>query len=193
MQAVIDACQSGCLKALPAVVISNNSESEALARAKRENIPGYHLSSKTHPDPEQLDQEMLNILSQYRVDLIILAGYMKKLGRHTLAAFQGKVLNIHPALLPQYGGQGMYGRNVHAAVLMAKEKETGVTIHLVDEEYDHGTIVAQCRVPIEDQDTVETLAQRVLEREHVFLVETLQKIAEGEIILSAKNPPSSNR
>ncbi len=183
MQAVIDACQSGTLRATPCVVVSNNSASKALERARQENIPAYHLSSKTHPDPADLDRAALEILVRHQTGLIILAGYMKKLGPQTLSAYRGRVLNIHPALLPHYGGPGMYGPAVHAAVLAAGEKETGVTIHQVDETYDHGQIIAQCRIPVEPQDTPERLAERVLAQEHVFLVETLRRILNGELAL----------
>lgn len=183
MQAVIDACKAGHLQAAPCVVISNNSDSEALMRAREEGIPGYHRSSKTHPAPEQLDDEILNLLRRHRADLIILAGYMRKLGPRTLTEYKGHILNIHPALLPKYGGQGMYGRAVHEAILAARECETGVTIHLVDEEYDQGAVVAQARVPVLDTDRVDTLAARVLETEHRFLVETLVRIVQGELVL----------
>jgi phosphoribosylglycinamide formyltransferase 1 len=183
MQAVMDACNSGLLDAKPVVVISNNSDSEALVRARREKIAGYHFSSKTHSDPFQLDETILTTLQQYRTDLVILAGYLKPLGEKTLVAFQARVINIHPALLPKYGGVGMYGAHVHQAVIEAGDRETGVTIHLVDREYDHGQILAQCRVPVMEGDTVETLAARVLVKEHTFLVETLQRIVNGEIVL----------
>ncbi len=187
MQAVIDACKSGTLPATPGAVISNNSDSKALARARLERIPAYHLSSKTHPDPVQLDRAILDVLVRHQTGLIILAGYMRKLGPQTLSAYRGRVLNIHPALLPKYGGAGMYGAAVHAAVLAAGEKETGVTIHLADETYDHGEIIAQCRIPVEAHDTPETLAERVLKQEHVFLVETLRRIVDGEISLSGNS------
>ncbi len=183
MQAVMDACNSGSLDAKACVVISNNSESEALARARREGIPAYHFSRQTHPEPIQLDEAILSALQQHQVDLVILAGYMKRLGEKTLSAYQGRVINIHPALLPKYGGEGMYGAHVHAAVIAAGDRETGVTIHLVDREYDHGDILAQCRLPVLQGDTALTLAERVLEREHTFLVETIRKIIDGEIIL----------
>lgn len=186
MQAVINACNSGYLDAKPCLVISNNSESEALARARREGIPGYHFSSKTLRDPAQLDRAILSALQQHQVDLVVLAGYMKRLGEKTLSAYQGRVINIHPALLPKYGGEGMYGAYVHEAVIAAGDLETGVTIHLVDREYDHGDIVAQCRLPVLKGDTAGTLAERVLEREHTFLVETLKRIIEGEIILPVR-------
>jgi phosphoribosylglycinamide formyltransferase-1 len=183
MQAVADACRSGRLDARPSVVISNNSESGALARARWESIPHYHLSGRTHPLPEELDDAILEALRRHQVDLVVLAGYMKKIGPRTLRHYRGRILNIHPALLPRFGGEGMYGTRVHAAVLAAGERETGVTIHVVDEQYDRGPVVAQCRLPVLGHDTVESLAQRVLEREHAFLVETLVGIAAGTIAL----------
>jgi phosphoribosylglycinamide formyltransferase-1 len=117
------------------------------------------------------------------VDTVILAGYMKKLGPLTLQAFRGRILNIHPALLPKFGGQGMYGKRVHEAVLQAGETVTGVTVHVVDEVYDHGRILAQCIVPVEEGDTVDSLAGRVLQQEHRLYAETLQRIAAGQIVL----------
>lgn len=183
MQAAIDACHAGILDAKACLVISNNSESEALARARREEIPGYHFSSKTHPDPAQLDEAILSVLQQHQTGLVILAGYLKRLGEKTLLAYQGRVINIHPALLPKYGGAGMYGAHVHEAVIAAGDRETGVTIHLVDRVYDHGDILAQCRLPVLEGDTAVTLAKRVLATEHTFLVETLKRIIDGEIAL----------
>ena len=184
MQAVLDACAAGRLRATPAVVISNNADAEALARAVRADVPRYHLSGTAHPDPVALDTAIVDALVRHDVELVVLAGYMKKLGPRTLARYRGRVLNIHPALLPRFGGQGMYGARVHEAVLAAGERETGVTIHVVDEEYDHGPIVAQCRVPVRADDTPATLAARVLEREHTFLVETLERIVSGALRLS---------
>ena len=183
MQAVIDACKSGKLAAKPSVVISNNSDSEALKRAARAGIPHYHFSSRTHPLSEELDDAILQVLILHEVDLVVLAGYMRKLGSQTLGYYKGRVINIHPALLPEFGGQDMYGINVHRAVLKAVEKETGVTIHLVDENYDQGPILAQTRLPVMPSDTAETLAKRVLETEHKFLVETLDNIISGKITL----------
>ncbi len=133
--------------------------------------------------PQQLDQAITDALKKHQVDLVVLAGYMKKLGPVTLAAYQGRVINIHPALLPKYGGKGMYGIHVHEAVLAAGETETGVTVHLVDDHYDGGAILAQRRVPVNSDDTADSLAARVLEVEHEFYVETLGKILAGEIEL----------
>ena len=183
MQAVIDACKAGTLEATPAALISNNSGSGALARAKQEGFPHYHLSGKTHPDPGALDEAILDVMLKHAVDLIVLAGYMKKLGPRTLARFEGRILNIHPALLPKFGGKGMYGMHVHEEVIAAGETESGVSIHLVDADYDTGPVIAQARVPVEPTDTPETLAARVLEREHSFFAETLQRVVTGEIAL----------
>jgi phosphoribosylglycinamide formyltransferase 1 len=185
MQAIIDACKSGKLQAIPAAVISNNSDSGAIARAKTEGVPYYYLSGKTHPESEALDQAILNTFLHHQVDIIVLAGYMKKLGPKTLAHFRGRILNIHPALLPKFGGEGMWGIHVHEAVIAAGEKESGVTIHFVDENYDTGAIIAQTRVPVLPDDTPETLAARVLVQEHILYPETLQKIVSGEISFPA--------
>lgn len=187
MQAVIDACKDGMLNANPAIVISNNGDAGAVERAENEKIPYYVFNSKTHPSPDDLDKAMLDALLRHETELIILAGYMKKIGENTLNAFRGKIINIHPALLPKYGGKGMYGLNVHEAVLNAKDKETGVTIHIIDEDYDTGPIVAQTSLPVMESDNVESLSKRVLEREHSFLVETVGKIVSGEIELEKLN------
>jgi phosphoribosylglycinamide formyltransferase 1 len=184
MQAVIDACKTGRLDAGACVVISNNGDSEALEKAKREGIPHFHLSAKTHPDPGKLDEEILGVLERHGAEWIVLAGYMKKLGPKVLRKFEGRILNVHPSLLPKYGGKGMCGEAVHAAVLAAGEKVTGVTVHLVDEQYDHGIIIAQSPVAVLPGDTVESLSARVLEQEHLLLVETLNRIVQGEILVS---------
>ncbi len=183
VQAIIDACTAGKLLAEPRVVISNNSGSEVLKRAAREGVPGIHLSSRTHPRPGDLDAAIEAVLVDHGVDLVVLGGYMRKLGPRVLGRYRGRILNVHPALLPAYGGQGMYGERVHAAVLEAGERVTGVTVHLVDEEYDRGPVLAQVEVPVLEGDTVESLRLRVLEREHALYPETLQKIAVGDIVL----------
>ncbi len=183
LQAIVDACSSGRLRAEPAVVISNNSGSGAAQRAKRAGIPFQHLSGKTHPSAEALDAAILEVLEKHGVELVVLVGYMKRIGPRTLARFSGRVLNTHPALLPKFGGTGMYGERVHEAVLAAGETETGVSVHLVDAEYDTGPVIAQCRVPVRPGDSAESLAARVVEREHEFLVDTIAAIVEGRIPL----------
>lgn len=184
LQAIIDACERRELDAKVRTVISNNAGSGALRRAIRHGIPAYHRSGKTHPDPAELDAEIARLLEEHDVGLVALAGYMKKVGPVMLERFGGRILNIHPALLPKYGGAGMYGLRVHEAVLEAAETVTGVTIHVVDEEYDRGPIVAQCEVAVLPGESAERLAVRVLEREHSFYVETIRRIISGEINLS---------
>lgn len=183
MQAVIDACRSGRLAAAPAVVISNNRNAGALTRAQAIGIPAYHLSQNNFTDSDALDQAIVKTLERHLVDWVLTLGYMKKLGPRLLHAYRNRIINIHPSLLPRFGGQGMYGQHVHAAVLAAGEPETGVTIHLVNEEYDQGPILAQTRLPVMPGDTVESLAARVLETEHTFLIETLGRLLAGEIRL----------
>jgi phosphoribosylglycinamide formyltransferase 1 len=191
MQAIIDAIKKGDLTADPVAVISNNSESQALKRAREEGIDCFHLSGETHPDPHELDQAIVKVLKARQTDLVILAGFMKKIGPAVLTAYQGRILNIHPALLPCFGGRGMYGKRVHEAVLTAGVSYTGVTVHLVDEHYDHGPILAQTKVPVERNDTVDTLAKRVLQCEHRLYTETIARIITGEIALPSPFQPSS--
>ena len=139
------------------------------------------MSVKTEGSENALADKILTLFEQYNVDMIFLAGYMKLLHESILEKYNNRIFNIHPALLPKFGGKGMYGMNVHTAVIDAREKETGVTIHRVSAEYDSGEIVAQTTVPVMESDTPETLAARVLEREHEFLVEVISDIADGKI------------
>ncbi|MCG8378810.1 MAG: phosphoribosylglycinamide formyltransferase [Proteobacteria bacterium] len=183
MLAIMDACKTGRLSAEVSIVISNNRDSNALTIARDRNIKTAHLSSITHPDAQSLDIAMKETLIDNEVDFVVLAGFMKKIGKETLNAYKGRVLNIHPSLLPRFGGQGMFGIHVHEAAITTAEKETGVTIHLVDSEYDGGAILAQRKVPVKIGDTPESLAARVLEVEHVLYAETIQKIIDGSIIL----------
>jgi phosphoribosylglycinamide formyltransferase-1 len=183
VRAVVEACRDGRLDARPGVVISNNANSGVLEFAAASGIPSCRIGGPAFADDASRDAAILQELQRRGVELVLLLGYMKLLGPQTTAAYRGRILNTHPALLPHHGGQGMYGDRVHAAVLAAGERETGVTVHLVDEQYDHGEIVAQCRVRVEPGDSVESLSVRVLEREHAFLIETLQAIASGRIRL----------
>ncbi len=183
MLAIIDNCNTEKLNAEPVVVISNNADAGVLEYAREAGIPAFHLSSKTHKDDSVLDDEITNTLKAHKVDWVILAGYMKKIGPGLLEEFKGKIFNIHPSLLPKHGGQGMYGLHVHEAVLASGESETGVTIHMVDGEYDQGRILAQEKVPVEADDTPELLAVRVLKVEHELYSETLQGVIEGRVRL----------
>ena len=183
MQSVVDACREGRLQAEVALVISNNSSARVLMRASEAGIPALYLSSRTHPEPADLDVAICRALVEHVVDTILLAGYLKKLGPITLDRFTGRILNTHPALLPKYGGLGMYGDRVHEAVLASGDRESGVSVHIVDAEYDTGPVLAQTRVPVEPGDTVSLLSQRVHARELDFVVEVLREIERGGIHL----------
>jgi len=184
LQCILDACAAGRIQGQVVVVISNNGNSGALARAKAAGIPAHHLSSVTHPTPETLDAAISATLSAGQVDIVFLAGYLKRLGPATLAAFRGRILNTHPALLPKFGGQGMFGDHVFEAVLVSNESESGVSVHLVDDDYDTGRVIRQARVPIEAKDCVESLKARVQECERDIVVQTLAAIATGELRLA---------
>jgi len=183
LQAIIDAAKDPAYPAQVVVVISNNSGSGAMQRAEREGIPSRHLSSATHPDPEALDRAITAALTEHGVELVVLAGYMKKIGPETLRRFAGRILNIHPALLPEFGGQGFWGHHVHEAVLASGAKRSGASVFVVTEEYDTGPILGQAEVPVLADDTPETLAARVLEQEHKLYPEVVRQIATGEIRL----------
>lgn len=183
LQAIIDGCKNNQINANVSVVISNNSDSFALQRAKNENIPAYHLSVKNFDNEDILAEEILLVLEKYDIEMIFLAGYMRLLHISILEKYYNRIFNIHPALLPKFGGKGMYGMNVHNAVIAAGEDETGVTIHRVNAEYDSGEIVAQTKVPVLKGDSAEMLAVRVLDKEHEFLVEVISNIVDGKIEL----------
>lgn len=183
MQAIIDACKNGKLNAEPSVVISNNSVAYALVRAQLENLPNYHLSSKQFTTQEDLNKQILEKLDKHEVNTLILAGYMKQIDDEIIEHFHGRVLNIHPALLPKFGGKGMYGMNVHKAVIESGDKVSGATVHLVDNTLDTGKILGQMQVPVLETDTAETLAERVLSIEHILYPQVLIDIANGDIVI----------
>jgi phosphoribosylglycinamide formyltransferase 1 len=183
LQAILDACAAGELAARVVTVISNNSDSGALRRAHAAAAQAVHLSSKAHPEPGALDAAIIAALTAQQADVVMLAGYMKKLGPALLERYRGRILNTHPALLPKFGGHGMYGMRVHEAVLRAGETESGPSVHLVDAEYDTGRVLAQTQVPVEAGDTPETLAQRVQAAERRLVVAVLGQIAQGQYAL----------
>lgn len=166
LQALVAAYSRGELAAPVVVVISNNSGAGALQFARDKSIAAVHISSKTHEDP---GAAILTCLYEHEVDLVVLAGYMKRVDPRVLGAYREMAINIHPAPLPRFGGQGMYGSNVHRAVLEAGVPLSGPTVHRVTEEYDEGEILAHQPVSVLPGDTVESLAERVLEAEHDLL------------------------
>lgn len=188
LQAILDACNAGELAARVVGVVSNNSDSGALRRARAAGAQAIHLSGKTHPDPAALDRAIVDALRSNDVELVMLAGFMKKLGPGLLEHFAGRILNTHPALLPKFGGHGMYGMRVHEAVLAAGESKSGPSVHLVEAEYDTGRVLAQAEVPVLAGDTPQTLAARVQERERRLVVAVLAQVAQGELRLEGLAP-----
>lgn len=181
---LVEACAKGTLDARVGVIISNNSGAGILEYARAAGIPAQHIGGKTFEDEAERDAAILDALEASGTELVLLLGYLRLLGPLTLSRFRSRVLNVHPALLPKYGGRGMYREHVHEAVLAAAETESGVTIHLVDEEYDHGPVVAQARVPVLLGDTPESLGKRVQAREAALLIETIDAWIRGGLAFS---------
>ena len=161
--ALHEATVRGDLRAELGLVVSNNSGAKVLEYARTHGIPWAHISGKTHPDE---GAALLEALQNARTDVLVLAGYMKKLDLRVVRAYEGRAVNIHPGPLPDFGGQGMFGTRVHAAVLEAGRTQTGPTIHRVTAEYDEGATLGFRAVPVQPGDTPETLAARVLKAEH---------------------------
>lgn len=180
-RAVIRAIEAGALAAEARLLVSNNRSAPALAFAVEAGVPA--LCIPTQGDPQAADARLAEALASHGVELVVLSGYLRQLGPRTLGRYAGRVLNIHPGPLPQFGGHGMYGRRVHEAVIAAGASESGACIHLVDEEYDRGPVIARRAVPVEPGDTAATLEARVTAVEPQFYVETLRQIAEGAIVL----------
>lgn len=183
MRAILAAVEAGTLDAQARLVVSNNRNAPALAFAAEHGVPT--LCVPTQSDPEAADDRLCAALQAAGVELVVLSGYLRRLGPRTLSAYRDRVLNIHPGPLPDFGGEGMYGRRVHEAVIAAGAGQSEICIHLVDEEYDRGPVVARRAVPVEPGDTAEALETRVLAQEPPFFVETLQQIARGEASLGA--------
>jgi len=180
-QAILKAIDDGKLPARVSLLVSNNSNAGALELARSRNIPAIHLSQKQFSSEETYGEQLLDLLARHRVDLIALAGYMKRVPVMVIDRFRNKILNIHPALLPSFGGAGMYGVHVHEAVLAAGVKISGATVHIVDEKYDNGPIVMQKAVEISKEDTPETLAAKILPIEHEIYPQALAAFAGNRV------------
>ncbi|MCI5059873.1 MAG: phosphoribosylglycinamide formyltransferase [Alphaproteobacteria bacterium] len=181
--AITDACLAGELMASPTVMISNNSESKALEWAENRGLKTFCMNSKTHLEAKDLDQAMAQKLQDHKINLVVCSGYMKLIGPETLRIFENKILNIHPSLLPKYGGAGMYGRKIHEAVKQNGDAQTGITIHLVDTQYDTGKILAQKVIDLLPEDDVSNIEEKVKQAEPEFYIETIRKIIKGDIVL----------
>ena len=185
-QAILSAIDAGLLPARITVLISNKSDAGALDIARACRIQTSHLSQKMFPSEEALAEAMLNVLSQQRAELLVLAGYLKKIPLQVVRRYRNRIVNIHPALLPLFGGAGMYGHFVHEAVIASGMKVSGATVHIVDEEYDRGPIVMQKTAEIIQDDTPDLLAAKVLKIEHEIYPLALKAFAEGRIKIEGR-------
>lgn len=178
LQVLIDRAATGELGGAIRWVLSNNGDAPALERARRAGIEAVHASAKSLGSPEAVEAKLLELVEAHRIKVLVLAGYMKALPASVIRKLPGRVVNIHPALLPSFGGHGMYGRHVHEAVLARGAQWTGVTIHLVTENYDEGPILRQRVVAVHPDDTPESLGKRVLAIEHDTLWREVRNLLE---------------
>lgn len=175
LQAIIDAIKNRELEdAEISVVISNKENAFALERARNNNIDHVFLDPKSFSTNKDFDKEIVEILKNKKIDLVILAGYLKILTDSFINAFENKIINIHPSLLPAFGGKGMYGKKVHEEVIKNKVKESGCTVHYVTLGIDEGPIICQSKVSVNESDTVDTLAAKVLKEEHKLIIEGIK-------------------
>jgi phosphoribosylglycinamide formyltransferase-1 len=181
-RAVLEKIQSGEIpNANIVVVISNSSTAGALEIARSHSIPAIHYSRTRFGSDEEFSGKLRSLLSEYGVNLIILTGYMKLMPQEIVRQYRHRILNVHPALLPAFGGKGMFGHYVHEAVIAYGAKVSGATVHIVDEEYDHGPVVLQECIAVDSDDSPDSLAEKVLKIEHRLLSEAVKLFAEGRI------------
>ena len=181
MRAIVHAIEAGELDAEARLVVSNKREAPALAFAAAHGVPT--LAIPTAKDPQRADERLADALRHAGAELVVLSGYLRKLGPHTLAAYAGRILNIHPGPLPQFGGQGMYGRRVHEAVAAAGISASAVTVHLVDGEYDHGPTVMALPVRLAPGDDAAAIEAKVTDAEAGVFVDVVRRIVQGSLRL----------
>lgn len=185
LQAIIDSINSGKIHNTEiAVVISNNRKAYALERARNNNIPAECISPKSFADREEFHRALLAAVDSYKVDLIVLAGFLVAIPEIMVKAYNNRIINIHPSLIPSFCGKGHYGLHVHEAALSRGVKVTGATVHFVDDGTDTGPIILQKPVMIEQDDTPETLQRRVMEQaEWIILPQAIDLIAQGKVLV----------
>lgn len=181
LRAVVKAIESGDLSAQARLVVSNRRSAPALAFAREHGVATRVIP--TAGDAEAADAALAEALSLAQVELVVLSGYLRKIGPRTLRAYRNRILNIHPALLPKFGGEGMYGRRVHEAVIASGDSHSGASVHLVDDQYDHGAVLTAIELRILPGDTPESIERRVMAVEPTLFVEALQRIAAGSLRL----------
>lgn len=179
LQSIIDATLNGMLQSQVVCVISNKQDAYGLERARKHNIRDYFIN----PKEGNYDQTLLDILVKEEVDLVVCAGYLKIIDKGLIEAFPRRIINIHPSLLPKFGGMGYYGIHVHEAVIEAHEKESGATVHYIDTGVDTGEIILQKKLDVLENDTPKSLQARILDQiEHHIFVEAIKKLeGEGEV------------
>lgn len=179
LQNLIDLAEAGSLDAEVACVVSSRAKAFGLERAARHNIPATAITARDHADPETRNAAIWNYVRPYKVDLVVLAGYMSLIA--VPEDFVNRIINVHPALIPAFSGKGMYGQHVHEAVVDYGVKLTGATVHFVDDAYDHGPIILQEAIPVQDDDTADSLAERVQALERKIYPKAIQMIAEDRV------------
>lgn len=181
MQAIIDACASGKVNGEVALVLGVKDDAPAMQRAREQGVRTATISPKDYDTAAEYDDTVLRTLQSHLIDLICLAGYMRVLGQNVIDAYRNRIMNVHPALLPAFCGKGMYGHHVHEAAIARGVKVSGATVHFVDEEYDSGPIILQTVVPVEEDDTPDDLATRVLTAEHRTYTDAIALFADGRL------------
>lgn len=183
VSAIVDAIESGELKSEVVGVISNNPGSGVVEFAESKEIPYAVINKNRYPGESGLTNKILDTLDEWSANFIVLAGYMKMIDPSIVRKYKNRILNIHPALLPSFGGNRMYGLKVHESVLNCGVKYSGVTVHIVTDEYDKGPIVLQQVVPVYDDDTAEILQKRILKEEHKIYKEAIRLFEEDLVII----------
>jgi len=181
MLSIAKKCLSGELPAIVSVVISSRENAPALEKARSLGIPSYVVRKKDFQSQIEFEDKMIAILKAHKVDLVVLAGFLNILSPYFIDAFRWKIINVHPSLIPAFCGPGYYGMKVHEAVIQYGVKITGVTVHFVDESVDGGPIILQKPIEVDDDDTPETLAEKVKHVEHEVLPEAIRLIVENKL------------
>lgn len=176
-QAIIDAVENGQINGRISGLITNKKNIQAIERAQKHNINHNYLAPSDFSSYPNYVEALLSQLRTWDTQIIALAGYMIKIPSEIIDKYKNRILNIHPSLLPKYGGKGFYGKNVHRAVIDNKETKSGCTVHIVTEEYDQGPILGQREVPVKNSDNPESLGQRILKEEHKLFPEVIAKLA----------------
>lgn len=193
LQAIIDAIESGYIEnAEIAAVVSNRENAYGIKRANNHNIPYTVVLRRNYKDNNEFNQYIIDYLEEQRIDIVVLAGYLSILNENFISCYRNRIINIHPSLIPMFCGKGYYGSKVHKAVIDYGVKVTGVTVHFVDEGTDTGAIILQEPVLVEDEDTPETLAKRVLKTEHTLIVQAVKLLTDGRLIINGRKVTVDN-